>query len=247
MCVCVCVCAGFNTNGILKHSLQSPESWKYWTNDPYHGLYILGERTADSSVCMLYLPPPSLPPPSLSPSLSPSPPLPLPLPPSLLDVDYCSLDIEQCPIDSQCVRHSPGNYSCSHDSRTKPNTDHLSPSVESEDGDGSELSDGGEGGESKIHVIVSVDGQHFPGVLAVLASSLEHCSQPAHLQFHVVVANGDAIALRQFLKCHGLFTSQVSAFIARGFVLMSASPHWKPWTIVHGFWPKSDIFDSGKI
>lgn len=38
-------CLGFNTNGILKHSLRPPESWIRWAGSKHseHGLYVLGE------------------------------------------------------------------------------------------------------------------------------------------------------------------------------------------------------------
>ncbi len=38
-------CLGFNTNGILKHTLQPPEKWSRWAGqkNSQHGLYVLGE------------------------------------------------------------------------------------------------------------------------------------------------------------------------------------------------------------
>ena len=62
-------CLAYNTNGILKHSLQPPQQWVQWTDNPEHGLYVL-------------------------------------------DIDYCQMGLEQCPTNSQCVRSSPGNFSC---------------------------------------------------------------------------------------------------------------------------------------
>lgn len=34
-------CIAYNTNGILKHSLQSPQNWHQWTDDRHHGIYVL--------------------------------------------------------------------------------------------------------------------------------------------------------------------------------------------------------------
>lgn len=36
-------CVGFNTNGILKHSLLPPYKWSRWTDHPQHGLYVRGK------------------------------------------------------------------------------------------------------------------------------------------------------------------------------------------------------------
>ena len=33
---------GFNTNGALKSSLMSSAHWYSWTEEPEHGLYVLG-------------------------------------------------------------------------------------------------------------------------------------------------------------------------------------------------------------
>lgn len=43
-------CIAYNTNGILKHSLQPPQHWVHWTDDPHHGLYVL-----DIDYCQLSL------------------------------------------------------------------------------------------------------------------------------------------------------------------------------------------------
>ena len=43
-------CIAYNTNGILKHSLQPPQHWSHWTDDPQHGLYVL-----DVDYCQLAL------------------------------------------------------------------------------------------------------------------------------------------------------------------------------------------------
>ena len=43
-------CIAYNTNGILKHSLQAPEHWVAWTEDPRHGLHVL-----DIDYCQLSL------------------------------------------------------------------------------------------------------------------------------------------------------------------------------------------------
>ena len=34
-------CLAYNTNGILKHSLQPPQQWVQWTDTSGHGLYVL--------------------------------------------------------------------------------------------------------------------------------------------------------------------------------------------------------------
>ena len=38
-------CLGFNTNGILKHSIRPPGEWVRWAGPRYtqHGLFVLGE------------------------------------------------------------------------------------------------------------------------------------------------------------------------------------------------------------
>ena len=41
-------CIAYNTNGILKHSLQPPQRWVRWTEDPSHGLHVL-----DMDYCQL--------------------------------------------------------------------------------------------------------------------------------------------------------------------------------------------------
>ena len=43
-------CIAYNTNGILKHSLQPPHHWVHWSDDPSHGLYVL-----DIDYCQLSL------------------------------------------------------------------------------------------------------------------------------------------------------------------------------------------------
>lgn len=43
-------CVAYNTNGILKQSLQPPRKWVHWTDDPHHGLYVL-----DIDYCQLSL------------------------------------------------------------------------------------------------------------------------------------------------------------------------------------------------
>ena len=37
-------CLGFNTNGLLKHTLRLPEYWTRWTDNPNSGLYVLGQH-----------------------------------------------------------------------------------------------------------------------------------------------------------------------------------------------------------
>lgn len=87
-----CFATGFNSNGILKHSLRPPHQWVRWTNHPSLGLHVLGEH----SLCFTLLDC-------------------IPIVISLPDVDYCSLSVEQCPPHSHCARHHPGNYSCACD------------------------------------------------------------------------------------------------------------------------------------
>ena len=43
-------CLGYNSNGLLKHSLQPPQQWVHWSDDPQQGLYVL-----DVNYCQMAL------------------------------------------------------------------------------------------------------------------------------------------------------------------------------------------------
>lgn len=60
-----------------------------------------------------------------------------------------------------------------------------------------------EGERDYIHIIISVDHKHFPGVLGVLSSTLSHASQPERLRFHVVLSGVEESVLQSFLGCYG--------------------------------------------
>lgn len=71
---------------------------------------------------------------------------------------------------------------------------------------------GGKGGasEESIHVIISCDGDHFPGVVALLTSILANSRSVERLQLHVVLAEVTETSLRQYLQCHPPFPHHVS-------------------------------------
>ena len=54
-----------------------------------------------------------------------------------------------------------------------------------------------------IHIIISVDHEHFPGLLGVVNSALSHASQPERLKFHVVLSGVEESVLRSYLGCYG--------------------------------------------
>ena len=119
---------------------------------------------------------------------------------NISDINYCALDLEECPTHSHCYRHAPANYSCVCEApyslktdkdnninnavciRRKP--DHSPPS-------------------DLIHIIISVDHEHFPGLLGVVNSALSHASQPERLKFHIVLSGVKESVLRSYLGCYG--------------------------------------------
>ena len=60
-----------------------------------------------------------------------------------------------------------------------------------------------------VHVIVSVDQDHFPGVVGVVNSTLSHTSHPESIRFHIVLSEADPQALRDYLNCYGMNTNQL--------------------------------------
>ena len=58
-------------------------------------------------------------------------------------------------------------------------------------------------GTNFIHIIVSVDKEHFPGLVGVVNSALSHASQPERLKFHVVLSDGEESLLVSYLRCYG--------------------------------------------
>ena len=108
------------------------------------------------------------------------------------------MDLEECPAHSCCLWHAPANYSCvceapyslkidkdnNNDAvciRQKPD---LSPT-------------------DPIHIIISVDHEHFPGLLGVVNSALSHASQPERVKFHVVLSGVEESVLLSYLSCYG--------------------------------------------
>ena len=54
-----------------------------------------------------------------------------------------------------------------------------------------------------IHIIISVDNEHFPGLLGVVNSALSHTSQPERLKFHIVLSGIEKSILLSYLGCYG--------------------------------------------
>ena len=55
-----------------------------------------------------------------------------------------------------------------------------------------------------IHVIISVDRTHFPGLVGVVNSALSHARQPERLKFHIVLSDiDDESVLWSYLRCYG--------------------------------------------
>lgn len=57
---------------------------------------------------------------------------------------------------------------------------------------------------SVIHVVVSVDTEHYPGLVALVHSTIKHCSRPDLLHFHVVVTEDHVKRIEQMLDCYKL-------------------------------------------
>ena len=109
-------------------------------------------------------------------------------------MDYCSLAMEQCSSYSSCVHHGPANYSCTCDP----------PRVWSSGGDKCILPTPPSTPAISMHVVVSVDREHYPGLLVVIHSLLKNTRAPENLHIHVVVAGEPVTVVQQLLDCHGL-------------------------------------------
>ena len=171
-------CLAFNSNGILKQSLHPPHLWVHWTDDPQGGLYVL-------------------------------------------DVNYCHLAQQQCPTHSSCHGYSPGNYSCKCVSPQVLTTegrcemegvasvqaDRVVTDLIKEEEGGELLLQDSRPRRDAIHVIISVDAEHFPGALTLLTSlhtNMAPDSLPL-LRVHVVLAGSTSKQFRQYLQCHASF------------------------------------------
>ena len=177
-------CLAFNSNGILKHSLRDPRHWVRWTDSPEQGLYVL-------------------------------------------DVDYCQMGLEQCPTISSCVRSAPGNYSCRCQPPLRMAEDGSCQREQQQEQQQEEAVEEKErvrvsravavigsihcssAASFQIAVILSVDRQHFAGLVAVLHSLWQHSSHPEQLTVHIVVIDEPREALLGYLLCHNLPTDQV--------------------------------------
>ena len=116
--------------------------------------------------------------------------------------------MERCPPHSSCIRHGPANFSCScnppreWDSRAAqcilPTPMSLDQSAPSSSIPASSAP------ASSIHVVLSVDREHYPGLLVVLHTLIRHTSDPEQLHVHVVVAGEPQMVVQQLLDCHGL-------------------------------------------
>lgn len=161
-------CLAYNTNGILKHSLQPPQQWVQWTDNSEHGLYVL-------------------------------------------DIDYCQMGLEQCPTNSQCVRSSPGNFSCQCVPPYQPNKAEgceMLPEEVREAAPHSQLS-------SltcpylQISIILSLDQHHLEGVPALLQSLLQHSSKADQLKVYIVAVDMMPATLDSYLACHQISSDLV--------------------------------------
>ena len=118
----------------------------------------------------------------------------------LSDINYCALDLEECPAHSRCSRHAPANYSCVCEAPYSLNTDKDNNNNNAicirQKPDLSIATD-------LIHIIISVDHEHFPGLLGVVNSALSHASQPERLKFHVVLSDVEKSILLSYLGCYG--------------------------------------------
>lgn len=54
-----------------------------------------------------------------------------------------------------------------------------------------------------IHIIISVDKEHFPGLVGVVNSALSHASQPERLMFYLVLSGIEPTVLLSYLRCYG--------------------------------------------
>ena len=62
--------------------------------------------------------------------------------------------------------------------------------------------------DDTIHVIMSVDGEYWIGLVTAINSILEHTSQPHTVSFHVVLSGAPPSFLQSYLQCFG-FTKYV--------------------------------------
>lgn len=77
---------------------------------------------------------------------------------------------------------------------------------------------GGDGvrGDKHPQIIMSVDTDHLPGMVAAMSSLLKHTSNPKLLTFHVVVAGLGKRSIKDFLSCHNLsLGNQVGEWLLR--------------------------------
>lgn len=59
-----------------------------------------------------------------------------------------------------------------------------------------------------VHVVVSVDHAHFPGVVAMVTSLLSHTSDPQGVMVHVLVTGEGGDSLQQYLQCFDIPTRE---------------------------------------
>ena len=105
------------------------------------------------------------------------------------DVDYCSLAHDRCSSRSSCVKHAPGNYSCTcHPSRSWDSaTDSCGFTATTT--------------ATVIHIVVSVDSDHFSGLLALVSSLQEYTAATQQVHVHVVISNDLPATVEQLLDC----------------------------------------------
>ncbi len=99
------------------------------------------------------------------------------------DIDYCSLNLEQCPPHSICLRHSPGNYSCTCLPPWIPTHDHTCAL-------------------DLVHIILSTDTEQLPGLIGVIDSTLNHAQHSEQIVFHIVFT-GERLVIESYLSCYG--------------------------------------------
>lgn len=117
----------------------------------------------------------------------------------IVDINYCVLDLEECPAHSHCLRHAPANYSCVCEAP-------YSLTIDKENSNNAVCTREKSADTSQthlIHIIISVDHKHFSGLLSVVNSTLSHARQPERLKFHVVVSGVKEYVLLTYLSCYG--------------------------------------------
>ncbi|XP_064405544.1 uncharacterized protein LOC135350619 [Halichondria panicea] len=101
----------------------------------------------------------------------------------VLDIDYCSLNLEQCPPHSLCLKNSPGNYSCTCTPPWIPTHDHSCTL-------------------DLVHIILSTDSEQLPGLISVINSTLNHTQHSEQIVFHIVFI-GERFVIESYLSCYG--------------------------------------------